>query len=122
MALVAELFGTPAAVIPPTLADFRDYFDRQVASDTITVTPTAREIAQVILTPPLPAPMRVLAPAHRLATAAQLPPSLRHDYELRWTPLHALLLPAAAHSLKLTSWPILLAAARLRPPLTAAAA
>ncbi len=121
MALVAQLFGTPAAVIPPTLADFRDYFDGQIASDTITVTPTAREIAQVILEAPLPGPMRVLAPAHRLATTAQLPTRLRHDYELRWTPMHALLLPVAAHSLKLTSWPILLAAARLRPPLAAAA-
>lgn len=121
MALVARLFGTPAAVIPPTLGEFRDYFADQVAGDTITVTPTAREIAQVILAAPVPAPMRLLTPAHRLATAAQLPERLRRGYGLRWTPLHALLLPVAAQSLRVTTWPILQAAARLRPPLPAPA-
>jgi uncharacterized protein (DUF2236 family) len=120
MALVAQLFGTPPSVIPPTLSDFRDYFAAQLASDTITITPPAEEIAQVILRAPLPTPMRMLSPAHRLATVAQLPTRLRREYELRWTPLHTLLLPAAAYTVKCTSWPILLAAKRLRPLLTPA--
>jgi uncharacterized protein (DUF2236 family) len=68
MALVARLFGVPAAVIPPSLADFRDYFAAEVASERITVTAPAREVAAVILDAPLPAPMRVLVPAHRLST------------------------------------------------------
>jgi hypothetical protein len=33
MALVARLFGTPAAVIPRSLATFRDYFAAQLAGD-----------------------------------------------------------------------------------------
>ena len=116
MAIVARLFGTPADVIPPTLGDFREYFSAQLRSDAISVTELAREIAAVILRAPLPAPMRVLVPAHRLATAAQLPPRLRREYGLRWTPAHAPLLAAAAASVRLGSWPILRVAAHMRRP------
>jgi uncharacterized protein (DUF2236 family) len=116
MAVVAQLCGTPAAVVPPTLGDFREYFAAQLASDTIIVTPAAREVAAVILQAPLVLPMRVLAPAHRLATAAQLPPRLRAEYGLRWSPLRARALPVAARSLRLTAYPLVLAAARLSPP------
>jgi uncharacterized protein (DUF2236 family) len=114
MSLVARLFGTPATVIPPTLNDLRDYFDHQLASETITVTEPAKEIAAVILQAPLPNPLRLFAPTHRLATNAQLPPRLRHEYGLRWTVPHALLLPGAAAALKYTSWPVLQAAKRVR--------
>jgi len=109
MALVARLFGTPASVIPRSLADFRDYFAAQVAGDTITVTAPAREVAAVILDAPLPVPMRLLVPAHRLATAGLLPPRLRDEYGLRWSPLHQLALPLAARSLRLTTTPALIA-------------
>lgn len=98
MLLVARLFGTPASVIPPRLADFHDYFAGQAAGGTITVTAPAREVAAVILDAPLPTPMRVLVPAHRLATAGLLPPRLRAEYGLRWSPLHELALPLAARS------------------------
>jgi uncharacterized protein (DUF2236 family) len=116
MAVVARLFGTPPAAVPGSLGDFREYFDAQIGGDTIAVTPTARKIADVILDAPLPALMRIFAPAHRLATAAQLPSRLRCEYGLRWGPLHALALPLAARSLKLTAWPALLVASRLTPP------
>jgi uncharacterized protein (DUF2236 family) len=121
MAVVAQLFGVPAENIPPCLSDFRRYFHAQLESDTIVVTPIAREIATVILDAPLPAPLRMFAPAHRLATAAQLPPRLRHLYGLRWTALDAAALPVAARSLKLTATPLMLAATHLRGQSTAAA-
>jgi uncharacterized protein (DUF2236 family) len=115
MAVVAGLFGTPASVIPPSLTDFREYFSAQVASDTIAVTAPAREVAEVILQAPLPAPMKVLIPAHRLATAGLLPPRLRAEYGLRWSPLRAFALPLAAQSVRLTTTPVLRAASRLTP-------
>jgi uncharacterized protein (DUF2236 family) len=115
MATVARLFGVPDGVVPPTLGEFRRYVDDMLAGDTLTVTPIAGEIADVILRAPLPAPLRLFAPAHRLATAALLPARLRGEYRLRWTPLHELLLAPAGWSLKLTATPALLAAARLRP-------
>jgi uncharacterized protein (DUF2236 family) len=122
MAIVAELFGVPAGVVPPTLQAFRAYFEEQIGSDTITVTGIARRIAAIIMRAPLPLPLRLFGPAHRLATPAQLPPRLRHEYGFRWTPLHRLALPAAGWSLKLAATPALLAASRLRPSRTALAA
>ncbi len=122
MATVARLMGTPEAVIPPSLAAFRDYFAAMVAGPELTVTAPAREIARVILRAPLPVPVRLLAPAHRLATTAQLPPRLRHEYGLRWTPLKTPLLALAAQSVSLGSWPILRVTGRLRPRLRAAPA
>jgi uncharacterized protein (DUF2236 family) len=122
MAVVAQLFGTPAAAIPSSLDEFREYFDAQIAGDTLAVTPPARAIADVILDAPLPTLIRLFAPAHRLATAAQLPRRLRREYDLQWSPLHALTLPLAARSLKLTAWPLMLVASKLTPPIRAAAA
>ena len=122
MSTVARLFGTPAEVIPPTLADFRTYFSAQIDSPTIQVTPIASQIAEVILRAPLPAPVRLLAPAHRLATAALLPARIRQEYGLRWSPLHTPFLWTAGATVRCTSWPILRVASRLRPPLTPASA
>jgi uncharacterized protein (DUF2236 family) len=122
MAVVAQLFGTPAAVIPRTLGEFRSYFDAQIAGTTIAVTPPAREIAEVILEAPLPALLRMFGPTHRLATAAQLPPRLRSEYALRWNPRNALTLQVAARALKLTAWPVLLTASKFSPPLKTATA
>jgi uncharacterized protein (DUF2236 family) len=114
MATVAQIFGTPASVIPTSLGEFRGYFEDEIAGTTIEVTPPAREIAAVILDAPLPAPMRFIAPAHRLATCAHLPPRLRAEYGLQQRHLHALTLPLAARSVKLAAWPLLLAAKSLR--------
>ena len=74
MSEVARIFGTPSAVIPGSLREFREYIAAQIASGPITATAPARDVAAVILAAPLPAPMRVLLPAHRLATAGALPP------------------------------------------------
>jgi uncharacterized protein (DUF2236 family) len=73
MALVARLFGTPASVIPPSLPEFHDYFAAEIAGETVAVTEPAREVAAVILDAPLPAPMRLLVPAHRLAIGRASP-------------------------------------------------
>jgi uncharacterized protein (DUF2236 family) len=122
MALVARLFGTPATVIPHTLCEFREYFRAEVENGDICVTRPAQEIASVILDPPLPAPMRLLAPAHRLATAGLLPLKLRHAYALRWSPLHELALPVAARSLHVGAIPVLRITSKVAPPRRALAA
>jgi uncharacterized protein (DUF2236 family) len=122
MAVVAELMGTPAAVLPRSYAVFRDYYRAQLAGPILTVTAPAQLIARVILATPLPAPLRVLAPAHRLSTARLLPPRLRHEYGLRWTPLHELALPIAGRTVRYGTASALTLAARLRPPGRALAA
>jgi uncharacterized protein (DUF2236 family) len=116
MALVARIFGTPASVIPGSLDEFREYFRVEVESGAICVTPAAREVASVILEAQLPAPLRLLASAHRVSTAGLLPPNLREDYGLRWTPLHELALPLAARSLHISAAPLLRMASKLAPP------
>jgi len=107
MNLVARLFGTPAEVLPHSYDTFRTYFETQLQSGTITVTRPAREVAGVILAAALPAPLRLLAPAHRLATAHILPPKLRHQYALRRTTLHDLALPPAGATVRYGTTPIL---------------
>jgi uncharacterized protein (DUF2236 family) len=116
MNLIAELFGTPPSVLPTTHDAFRDYLRGQLQGDTITVTAPAREVAAVILASPLPAPMRLLAPAHRLATTRLLPAQLRREYDLHWTSLHELALPLAGSTIRYGTTPILRIAARIRPP------
>jgi uncharacterized protein (DUF2236 family) len=114
MSTVAEMFGTPTSVLPRSYREFREYFHSQIASDTITVTPPAREVASVILATPLPTLLRVIAPAHRLATTRILPSRLRREYELPWTALHQLALPFAGHTVRYGSIPALAIARRLR--------
>lgn len=116
MALVARIFGVPADAIPPSLREFEAWWQRMLAGDTITVTPPARDIAAVILEARLPGPMRLIAPTHRLATAALLPERVRQEYGLRWTRAHALALPLAARSLRYAAAPLFLAAERIATP------
>jgi uncharacterized protein (DUF2236 family) len=115
MALVARLFGTPASVIPRSLADFREYVAAQISGETIAVTAPAKEVAAVILEARLPTPMRVFVPAHRLSTAGLLPPRLRDQYGLRWSTVHELALQLAARSMRITATPVLAVASRLAP-------
>lgn len=115
MNLVARIFGTPAEALPGNYREFCAYFQTEMHNETITVTTPAREIADVILAAPLPTPLRLLAPAHRLATVRILPPKLRSQYGLRWTPLHNLALPIAGATVRYGTAPILTAARRIRP-------
>jgi uncharacterized protein (DUF2236 family) len=116
MALVGRLFGLPASAMPPTLADFRARVHVQLAGPEICVTSPAREIAAVVLDAPLPAPLRLLAPAHRLATAALIPARLREEYGLRWSRARAAALALAARSLRVLAAPLFRAAVRVSPP------
>jgi uncharacterized protein (DUF2236 family) len=122
MGTVARIFGTPSHVIPASLDEFRHYFAAQLEAPEITVTEPALEISRMILRAPVPPPMRLLAPAHRLATRAQLPPRLRAEYGLAWNSLNQPLLTIAAQTVRLGSLPALRVAGRLRPPLPAAQA
>jgi uncharacterized protein (DUF2236 family) len=115
MCVVAELFGTPTSVLPRSLSEFEEYVEAELAGPTLSVTTPAQKVAAEIFKADLPAPMRLLVPAHRLATAGLLPERLREEYGLRWTPLHAGALPLAARSLRVAAAPVLFAAARVAP-------
>jgi uncharacterized protein (DUF2236 family) len=116
MNLVAQLFGVRATVLPPTYAGFQEYFRSQLASDVITVTPPAREVASVVLTAPMPAPLRLLVPAHRLATARLLPGRLREEYGLCWSGAREVALPLAGSAVRYGAAPALRIAAHIHGP------
>ena len=110
MALVARLFGAPADVIPPTFDEFRLYLREEQSSRHIVVTTAALDVADVVVEAPVPGPLRLAGPAHRLAIAGLLPPRLRREYGLRWTRAHATALPLATRSLRLVVLPLARAA------------
>jgi uncharacterized protein (DUF2236 family) len=82
MKTLARVFGTPARVIPRTLADFRLYMNEQLASDEITVTAPAREVLASVVDPPIPLPLRPAWGALNAVTASLLPARLREEYGL----------------------------------------
>jgi uncharacterized protein (DUF2236 family) len=107
MKTCARLFGTPAKVIPPTLADFRAYFAAMLDGDEIWVTETAREIARAVLNPPLPLVLRPGMEAVKVVTASLMPPRLRRDYGLRWDPVRAAMLMGSREWTRRIAMPLL---------------
>lgn len=87
MIRVGEVFGVPRDVQPPTLAEFRTYFDERVRS--LEVTDTGRELVAFILRPTLPArldvPLRPLLALQRWYTVGTTPEPLRAAFGLRWS-------------------------------------
>jgi len=98
MLLVAEVFGLPASVLPPTLADFRRYLRRMLAGNALEVGEEARELARIVLSPPVPAALRPGFSALRLLTTELLPDELRARYGLRSTPVGRAALGASARA------------------------
>jgi uncharacterized protein (DUF2236 family) len=107
MKTCAELFGTPADVIPPTLEEFRAYMDERLASEEIYVTETAREIAHTVLHPPLPLPLRPAMEVVKVVTASLMPPRLRREYGLAWDPVRATALRASREWVRRIAMPVL---------------
>jgi uncharacterized protein (DUF2236 family) len=83
--VLARLLGVPAEAVPPTLADFRAWFDGMVASDVLSVGAQGRDIADAVLDPP---GGTADAATVRLLTAALLPPRLRAGFALAWDASH----------------------------------
>ena len=100
MKIVAQLFGTPASVIPDTFSDFQAYQRERLESGEIVVTDAAREVAETILRPPVTIALRPALEALALLTAGLLPESLRKQYQLPWDRARAALLAASAQALR----------------------
>jgi uncharacterized protein (DUF2236 family) len=82
--LVAHACGVPPELCPPTLDDFKAYFDRVVAND-LRVTAAGRSVAHATMVPPLPRPLgQVAAGPNQLVTAGLLPSSVRTDFGFDW--------------------------------------
>jgi uncharacterized protein (DUF2236 family) len=82
--LFSGLFGIPDSAIPPDWSAFRRYFDGMLASDAITMSEPAKEMAHFLFQPP----RRIAGPAvgwYRIFTASLLPPRLRAELGMSWS-------------------------------------
>ena len=91
---MARAFGVPEAAIPADLEAFESYFAQQLGpGGPVRVGPTARQLAEAILHPPLPGRLARAGIPPRLydwalwPSIGLLPPSVREAYGLRWGPL-----------------------------------
>jgi uncharacterized protein (DUF2236 family) len=92
---IGRAFGIPADVLPSNLDAFEAYLDRMLAPDgPIQVGPVARDLAHVVLHPPLGPVLPALAWVPPVAYAwtlwpavGLLPRQVRDAYGLRWGPV-----------------------------------
>jgi uncharacterized protein (DUF2236 family) len=92
--LAGEKFGVPAGRQPATYAEFNEYFADTVARD-LAVTDALRDVVDATLNPPLPFFTRPVVEAMNLATVGMLPPRLRDELGLPWSPRRDRLLEAS---------------------------
>jgi uncharacterized protein (DUF2236 family) len=81
--------GAPRGEVPRTWADNGAYMERMHRSGAVTVGAQARELAALVLAPPL---RHLLAPAvwvNRLLTVGLLPDDIRRQYGFAWSPEQA---------------------------------
>jgi uncharacterized protein (DUF2236 family) len=82
---VASILGCPREAQPADLQEFRAYFARTVAE--LEITDTARALARAVLEGRrLPAYLKPALPLSRFVTAGLLPPPIRTQYDLPWSP------------------------------------
>lgn len=98
MKIVAEVFGVPPEALPPTYRAFADYRREAIAG--LRVGDDALVVARTVLSPPVPAALRPFLRSLQLVTVGLLPPSLRVQYGLRWTPVHRAVLALQARSVR----------------------
>jgi len=79
----ATLCGIEPGELPPDIAAFRDYVQNLIAGGELVVTPTAREIADVLLKGP--PPLYPFQPSNYVLAAGMLPAELRERFGLGWT-------------------------------------
>lgn len=82
---VALLLGIPPDLLPATIGELRAWMAARMLDGTVRVTPEARRIARSVLRP-LPFVPGALQDVAHLVSLATLPPSLRREYGIGWSP------------------------------------
>ncbi len=107
MTRAAELYGIPSEVLPRSFVDFEEYLRSQLRDGSLCVGREAREIARVVLRPPVPLLLRPGFAAISKLTAALLPVELREQYGISGGPTSRLALAAAARTARHLLLPML---------------
>jgi uncharacterized protein (DUF2236 family) len=96
----AELFQTPRAALPDTYAEFRVWYERQLAGPDLFLTDEARYMGYASAFEIPMSGSKVFAKRiHDLVMLGSLPPQVRELYGLRYTPIQV----AACHSALVTA-------------------
>jgi uncharacterized protein (DUF2236 family) len=91
--LLAQHFGIPLQLVPPTLETFRTYMQGMYASNTLTVSDNARRLAvATVMAPDVWFGARLSARLICFITAGLLPAPIRVGYGFRWHPIQQLTL------------------------------
>lgn len=78
----ASLMGIPPEILPATKEEFEAWMQRTLRSNEISVIPLARQIAISLMS----TPFRITSPLTAFLAAGTLPPSLRQQFRLHWSP------------------------------------
>lgn len=112
---VGVRLGIPLSVSPPDWSELADYWHLMLSdAGPIHATGTAREIAPSIIRPPMPLVPGPLVAALNLPGLALLPPRLREEFGISWTPAHEA--AAKALSVAVRGWTRAMPAALRRMP------
>lgn len=82
--IVARLFGIPQEIIPPNRRAFERYLHQMLVGDELAVGNQAKDIAESLLAPEHPFPLRLAGPPLRLMTVGLLPEPIRARYGYPW--------------------------------------
>lgn len=80
--VVGKLFAIPSSITPPTYSEFRSYMNRNLASEVIRVSETAREIAHALFSPSVEGTLLFFGSAIGISL---LPEQMRDDFGFRWS-------------------------------------
>jgi uncharacterized protein (DUF2236 family) len=81
---VALLLGVPGEVLPETIEGLEVYLREMIEGPDLEITPTARQLADAVLHPPIRLVPRIAGDAASIITCGLLPPAIRERYGLPW--------------------------------------
>lgn len=82
---VAHLLGLQPGDMPATVRDLKRYVEDMVHGNQLAATPQARQLAHLVLFPPLPPIFRPLIHLNFQLTCAMLPQPVREIYGMEWS-------------------------------------
>lgn len=83
--MLGTALGMPAKLWPATRADFKVYWDQQIANLSVDAT-TRRVAAELLAARNAPRWVRAAMPVVRFLAAGLLPPEVRQMFQLEWSP------------------------------------
>jgi uncharacterized protein (DUF2236 family) len=99
--VVGSLFGLADRDMPDGIRELEAYTAEMLGGDVLHVSSRARELAvEIVFQPPVPLVMRPLLEVANFVTVGLLPPTLRHQYGLRWDGVRELMLRVGAEYTK----------------------